>query len=45
MLYGADQGRYGKMLEELQNDFTKGNDDCPADVTDTYNLLVNYKTS
>ena len=30
-------------MEELQNYFTKGNDDQPINMTDAYNLLVNYK--
>ena len=43
MLCGADRGRYGKLVEELQNDFTKGNNYCPTNMTEAYNLLVNYK--
>ena len=33
------------MVEEFQNNFTKVNDDLPADKMEAYNLLVNYKTS
>ena len=31
MMWGADQGRYGKLMEELQNKFTNGNEDSPSD--------------
>ena len=33
MICGSDQVRYGKMVEELQNDFTKGNNDYPTNTT------------
>ena len=45
MLCGADQGRYGNLVEELQNDFTKGNRNYPANTTKAYNLLLNYNIS
>ena len=45
MLCGADRGRYGKFVEELRNDFTKGGDYYPEDMTEAYDLLINYKTS
>ena len=45
MLCRDDWGRYSKMVEELQNYFTKGNDDCSSDTTDAYNFLVNYNTT
>ena len=45
MICGADQGRYVKLVEELQNDFTKGNGDYPANTLESYILLGNYKTS
>ena len=44
MLCGADRGEYGKLVEELQNDFTKGGDYYPADLTEAYKLLLKYKT-
>ena len=43
MLCGADQERYSKLVEELQNYFTKGRDNYPVKKTEAYNLLVNYK--
>ena len=45
MLCGADRGEYGKLVEELRNDFTKGGDYYPANLTEAYELLLNYKTS
>ena len=32
-------------MEELQNNFTNGNDDSTSDKMEEYNLLVNYKTT
>ena len=29
----------------MKNDFTKGNGDCPANITEEYNLLLKYKIS
>ena len=40
----ADPARYGKLLIELANNFTRGNDQYPADMTIAYNLLINFKT-
>ena len=40
----ADPTRYRKLLIELANNFTRGNDQYPADMTIAYNLLINYKT-
>ena len=45
MLCGANRGKYGKLVEELRNDFTKGGDYYPANMTEAYELLLNYKTS
>ena len=45
MLCGADRGKYGKLVEELRNDFTKGGDYYPANLTEAYELLLNYKMS
>jgi hypothetical protein len=43
MVTTADKSRYTKLCEELENDFTKGNNNWPVAVTEAYNLLVNYK--
>jgi len=43
LLVRADRGRYGKLIEEIENDFLKGHDDYPKTPTEAYNLLVNYR--
>ena len=42
-LHQSDRRRYGKLLEELENDFTKGNDDHPDTFVKAYHLLSEYK--
>jgi hypothetical protein len=39
----VDKQRYGKLLDELENDFTKGTDNYPDSMTKAYNLVVNHK--
>jgi hypothetical protein len=43
ILVQADQSRYGKLMEEVENDFLKGHDDYPKTPTNAYNLLVKYR--
>ncbi len=43
ILVRADHGRYGKLIEEIENAFLKGNNDYPETPTEAYNLLVNYR--
>ncbi len=43
VLVRADRGRYGKLIEEIENAFLKGNNDYPETPTEAYNLLVNYR--
>jgi hypothetical protein len=43
LLTRADKGRYGKLIEEIENDFLKGHDDYLKTPTEAYNLLVNYR--
>jgi len=43
LLVRADRERYGKLIEEIENDFLKGHDDYPKTPTEAYNLLVNYQ--
>jgi hypothetical protein len=43
ILVRADRGRYGKLIEEIENDFLKGNNDYPKTPVEAYNLLVNYR--
>jgi hypothetical protein len=42
-LHQSDRRQYGKLLEELENDFTKGNDDYPQTLVKAYHLLCKYK--
>jgi hypothetical protein len=43
ILVRADRGRYGKLIEDVENSFLKGNNDYPTTPTEAYNLLVNYR--
>jgi hypothetical protein len=43
-LKGADRKRYGGLWSELENNFTRGVDHYPADLTGAYGLLLNYKS-
>jgi hypothetical protein len=38
-LHQSDRRQYSKLLEELENDFTKGNDDYPDTLVKAYHLL------
>jgi hypothetical protein len=42
-LHQSDRRQYGKLLEELENDFTKDNDDYPDTLVKVYHLLSEYK--
>ena len=44
LLRGADQTRYGTLLDHLANQFASGRDEYPKDLTAAYSLLVHYKT-
>jgi hypothetical protein len=39
----ADKGRYGQLAIDLENQYTRGTDQYPATITETYNMLVTYK--
>jgi hypothetical protein len=39
----ADPIRYATLTTDLENQFTRGNDQYPDNITDAYNLLVSYK--
>lgn len=45
LLHAADRGRYWKLIEDLENDYTKGNNNYPTTISGAYNLLENYKNS
>jgi hypothetical protein len=40
---GADPARYSTVMQELENDFTKKDDNFPKTVVDAYNLLLHWK--
>jgi Reverse transcriptase (RNA-dependent DNA polymerase)/Zinc knuckle len=42
-ILGADKLRYGRLIENLENDYLQGTDKFPETVTDAYNLLTNWK--
>ncbi len=42
-LMGSDRHRYGKLIEDLENDFTQRRDNYPKTLVDAYNLLVHWK--
>ena len=44
LISGANRIKYGRLIEELENSYLKGNkNEYPKTVTDAYNLLLNYK--
>jgi len=43
ILVRADLGRYGKLIEEIENAYLKVNNDYPMNPTEAYNILVNYR--
>lgn len=42
-LLGCDRSRYGKLIEDLENDFLQGRNNYPKTVVAAYNLLTNWK--
>ena len=43
LLVGSDCRHYGKLLEDLKNDFTQGHNNYPATLQQVYSLLVHWK--
>jgi hypothetical protein len=43
-MISVDRYRYGTLLDELENDMTKGTDNYPVTVTKAYTLVVNPKS-
>ena len=41
----ADQRRYGGLWSELENSYTRGQDHYPVDLTNAYNVLLNYRAA
>jgi hypothetical protein len=44
LIRGSDPTRYGTLVAELANQYSKGKDEYPTDLTSAYSLLVNYRT-
>jgi hypothetical protein len=42
-IHQSDRRWYGKLSEELENSFTKGNDNYPNNLVSTYHLINEYK--
>ena len=42
-LLGSDRTRYGKLIEDLENDYLQGSNNYPKTVIAAYNLLTNWK--
>ena len=42
-LLGSDRTRYGRLIENLKNDYLQGQDNYPKTVIPTYNLLTHWK--
>ena len=42
-LLGSDRNRYSRLLEDLENDFLQGHNKYPKTVSETYNILTNWK--
>ena len=42
-LLGCDRSRYGRVIEDLENDYLQGHNHYPTTVADAYNLLANWK--
>ena len=43
LLIGSDRAHHGKLLEDLENNFTQGQDNYPANPQQAYSLLVHWK--
>ena len=42
-ILGSDRRRYGRYIEDLQNDFLQGQDNYPASLVSAYNILLGWK--
>ena len=42
-LYQSDRKIYGRLLEELENDYTKVNSNYPTNIVTTYRMINEYK--
>ena len=42
-LMGSDRSRFWRLFEKLENAFTAGHDNYPKTLTDSYNMLLEWK--
>jgi hypothetical protein len=42
-LLGCDRARYGRLIDDLENDFLQGRNNYPTTIAAAYNLLTNWK--
>ena len=42
-LLSADRTRYGKLIEDMENDYLQGRNNYPTTVTSAYHLITNWK--
>ena len=42
-MLGSDRSRFGRLIENLENDFLQGRNNYPASLTGAYSLLTNWK--
>ena len=42
-MLGSDKARFGRLLENLENDYLQGQNNYPTSITAAYNLLTNWK--
>ena len=42
-MLGSDKARFGRLLENLENDYLQGQNNYPTSITAAYNLLPNWK--
>ena len=40
---GGDRQRYGRLIENMENDYLQGQNNYPSTITTAYNLLTNWK--
>lgn len=42
-MLGCDRTRYGRLIEDLENDYLQGENKYPKTISEAYNLLTNWK--
>ena len=44
LVIASDPKHYGRLVEELENDYTKGNNNYPTNMVKSYQLINEYKS-